>query len=114
MNQLAIVLGILVSYLVGWELAGLGEDSWRWMFAVAALPALFLLVAMFFVPESPRWLMEKGREQEARKVLERAAGTVAVDRRRHIVDVFRRRRQPLRPLQAPSPRRPPPRNSRPW
>jgi sugar porter (SP) family MFS transporter len=76
LNQMAIVTGILLSYLANWGLSFLGTESWRWMFAVAALPALFLLVAMFFVPESPRWLMEKGREQEARKVLERAAGTV--------------------------------------
>ena len=75
LNQMAIVTGVLLSYLANWGLSFLGAESWRWMFAVAALPALFLLVAMRFVPESPRWLMEKGRDQEARAILERAAGT---------------------------------------
>jgi len=75
LNQMAIVTGILLSYLANWGLSFFGSESWRWMFAVAAIPALFLLVAMLYVPESPRWLTEKGREDEALAVLERAAGT---------------------------------------
>ncbi len=75
LNQMAIVTGILLSYLANWGLSFFGSESWRWMFAVAAIPALFLLIAMLFVPESPRWLTEKGREGEALAVLERAAGT---------------------------------------
>lgn len=71
MNQLAIVLGILVSYLAGWGLAGLGEASWRWMFASAAAPSLLFFVALFFVPESPRWLLKEGRRAEAGVVLAR-------------------------------------------
>ena len=71
MNQLAIVLGILVSYLVGWAMAGLGEGSWRWMFAVAAVPSLLFFGALFFVPESPRWLVKEGRRGEAAQVLAR-------------------------------------------
>lgn len=71
MNQLAIVLGILVSYLAGWGLAGLGEGSWRWMFAVAAVPSLLFFGALFFVPESPRWLVKEGRHGEAGQVLAR-------------------------------------------
>ena len=71
MNQLAIVLGILVSYLVGWALAGLGDESWRWMFAAAALPSLLFFGALFFVPESPRWLVKEGRLDEAAHILAR-------------------------------------------
>jgi sugar porter (SP) family MFS transporter len=71
MNQLAIVLGILISYLVGWALAGVGEGSWRWMFAVAAVPSLLFFGALFFVPESPRWLVKEGRHDEAAKILAR-------------------------------------------
>jgi sugar porter (SP) family MFS transporter len=71
LNQLAIVLGILVSYLVGWAMAGLGEGSWRWMFAVAAVPSLLFFGALFFVPESPRWLVKEGRRDEAAQVLAR-------------------------------------------
>ena len=74
LNQMAIVSGILLSYLANWGLAHLGAGSWRWMFAVAAIPSLVLLIALFFVPESPRWLMEKRREKEAYATLERATG----------------------------------------
>jgi sugar porter (SP) family MFS transporter len=68
-NQLAIMLGILISYLVGWALAGLGAESWRWMFAVAAIPSLLFFGALFFVPESPRWLVKEGRQGDAARVL---------------------------------------------
>jgi MFS transporter, SP family, arabinose:H+ symporter len=71
LNQMAIVTGILLAYVVNWTLSWGGPDSWRWMFAVAAIPSLLFLVALFFVPESPRWLTENGREQEALAVLTR-------------------------------------------
>lgn len=70
LNQLAIVLGILVSYLAGWALAG-GDESWRLMFAVAAAPSLLFFCALFFVPESPRWLVKEGRHDDAARVLAR-------------------------------------------
>lgn len=91
MNQMAIVSGILLSYLANWGLSFLGSGSWRYMFAVAAIPALIFFIALFFVPESPRWLMEKGREAEARQVLERATGvreaTVAIDALKEVISV---------------------------
>ena len=77
LNQLAIVLGILVSYLVGWALAGIGEESWRWMFASAAAPSLFFFGALFFVPESPRWLVKESRHDEAAEVLARLGEPVS-------------------------------------
>ncbi|MBI4891109.1 MAG: sugar porter family MFS transporter [Acidobacteria bacterium] len=73
LNQMAIVTGILMAYVVNWGLASIGEQSWRWMFAVAAIPSVLFLVALFFVPESPRWLTEQGREDEARHVLTRVS-----------------------------------------
>ncbi len=69
LNQMTIVSGILLAYLVNWGLAHLGAEGWRWMFAVAAIPSAFFLVALFFVPESPRWLIERNREGEALDVL---------------------------------------------
>jgi len=74
LNQMAIVIGILVAYLANWGLSFLGLVSWRYMFAVAALPSLALFVALFFVPESPRWLVETGRSPEAFSVLSRIDG----------------------------------------
>jgi sugar porter (SP) family MFS transporter len=65
-----ITLGILVAYIVDWGFAGL-SNNWRWMLGVAAVPGAALAIGMFFMPFSPRWLVEKGREDEAREVLGR-------------------------------------------
>ena len=73
-NQLAIVTGILLSYSVNYALTGAGPENWRWMFASAAVPSVLFLLALLFVPESPRWLVQKGREAEAEHVLSRIAG----------------------------------------
>jgi sugar porter (SP) family MFS transporter len=69
LNQLMITLGIVVSYLADYGLAGM--EAWRWMFGLAAVPALILLIGLFFVPESPRWLMSRSHEDQARAVLQR-------------------------------------------
>ncbi len=79
LNQMAIVTGILLAYLVNWMLSSMGAEAWRWMFAVAAIPSLFFLLALFFVPESPRWLCEKGRDGEAHRVLARVSGRAQAD-----------------------------------
>jgi len=74
-SQLNIVLGILAAYFSNYLVAAiLGADhpaTWRWMFGVMALPsAAFLLTAML-IPESPRWLVKRGRREEAEQVLAR-------------------------------------------
>jgi sugar porter (SP) family MFS transporter len=74
MNQLAIVIGILAAYFVSWLLSGLGQVSWRWMFASAVLPSAFFLFSLLRVPESPRWLVKEGRFDQAFGVLERLQG----------------------------------------
>ncbi|MGA2811868.1 MAG: sugar porter family MFS transporter [Candidatus Acidiferrum sp.] len=77
LNQLGIVIGILVAYLAGWGLSGLGENSWRWMLAVAALPSVLFCGGLFAVPESPRWLIARGRQAEALRTLLRLIGEKA-------------------------------------
>ena len=74
LNQMAIVTGILLAYFTNWILSFQGDQSWRWMFAVAAVPAFFFLIALFYVPESPRWLVEKGHNKEALRILARVNG----------------------------------------
>jgi len=77
MNQMAIVTGILLAYFINWSLSYLGPGAWRWMFATAVIPSAVFLTALFFVPESPRWLAEMGREREALAVLSRVYGRAA-------------------------------------
>jgi sugar porter (SP) family MFS transporter len=76
-NQLAIVTGILLSYSVNYGLTGAGPANWRWMFASAAVPSVIFLLALLLVPESPRWLVQKGREDEAEHILSRIKGREA-------------------------------------
>jgi sugar porter (SP) family MFS transporter len=80
-NQMAIVTGILLAYLVNWIFAGVGPSNWRWMFAAGALPAIIFFLLLVRVPESPRWLVKKGREEEALAVLTRvnSAETAAAE-----------------------------------
>ncbi|HEY1276685.1 MAG TPA: sugar porter family MFS transporter [Thermoleophilaceae bacterium] len=68
MNQLMIVSGILVAFIVNAILAS--SADWRLMLGLAAVPSLVLLVGMFFMPETPRHLVRAGEEEEAREVLE--------------------------------------------
>jgi sugar porter (SP) family MFS transporter len=80
LNQLAIVTGILLSYSVNYLLTGAGPANWRWMFASAALPSMAFFLTLLFIPESPRWLMQKGREQEAKHLLAQMVGPQAASR----------------------------------
>jgi sugar porter (SP) family MFS transporter len=94
LNQFTIVIGVLLAQLVnlwvaqkmpvvtGWLPAG-DQDAllawnqssgWRWMFGITAVPSLLFLVGMFIVPESPRWLVKKGRSEQAERILARIGG----------------------------------------
>jgi len=72
-NELMIVTGQLVAYISNALLAHFAHtpDVWRWMLAIAVIPAALLWIGMHFVPTSPRWLASKGRMEEAREVLEK-------------------------------------------
>lgn len=69
LNQLMIVIGILLAYLVDYAFSFSG--NWRLMFGLALLPAVVLLVGMYFMPETPRWLLKQGHDEAARTVLRR-------------------------------------------
>jgi MFS transporter, SP family, xylose:H+ symportor len=79
-NQFAIVSGILVIYFVNYFIAFGGDETWnaaigwRWMFASGAVPSVVFLALLLTVPESPRWLVEHGRGDEAKRVLSRIGG----------------------------------------
>lgn len=71
MFQINIVAGILLAYLSNYLIATIipGPGDWRWMFGVAAIPALLFLIFLFGIPRSPRWLATQNRADEARSVL---------------------------------------------
>jgi len=70
LNQFNIVCGILLAFLSNYLIArNIHEDAWRWMLGVQAIPATLFFLLLFFIPDSPRWLVKQRRDEEARKVL---------------------------------------------
>ncbi|WP_443112428.1 sugar porter family MFS transporter [Erythrobacter sp. BLCC-B19] len=89
-QQVMIITGLTAAFLVNYFLAQAAGDSlgdvagmpaWRWMYLAQAAPAAVFLVALLFIPESPRYLVNRGREDEARKVLTRLFGAEEADRK---------------------------------
>lgn len=96
-NQLTVMVGLLCAQIVNWQISALddplpkeataeciaqtwnGTTGWRWMFAAEAVPATLFFVLMIFVPESARWLMKKGRNEEAHRVFTRLGGKAYAD-----------------------------------
>ena len=77
--QFNIVLGILVAYLSNYIIAQIIPDpqiAWRWMLGVMVVPSVLFLLFLLTVPETPRWLMAKGREEEAIAISRRLCNTV--------------------------------------
>ncbi len=78
--QLGIVVGVFLTLLANACIQNLGDEiwnarsGWRWMLGAEAVPAVWLLALLFFVPESPRWLIGAGRDEEARRILEGVGG----------------------------------------
>ena len=75
--QLAVTAGIVSAYVVDYAFASSG--GWRWMLGLAVVPALVFGTGMFFLPETPRWLIRSGRHEIARRVLVRIRDSVDVD-----------------------------------
>lgn len=70
-NQLTIVIGILITNLVNYSLRNQGDDAWRWMFGLGAVPALLFLLGAWWLPESPRWLLQAGKREKGKEVLQK-------------------------------------------
>jgi MFS transporter, SP family, galactose:H+ symporter len=77
--QLAITIGIFVAYIVDDLLTE--SANWRLMLGLAIVPGLLLVLVVFIMPESPRWLMKAGRREEARAALTKTDGSAGVDER---------------------------------
>jgi sugar porter (SP) family MFS transporter len=76
-NQLMIVIGISASFFSNDLILSTGAGSWRWMLGVEAIPSLLFLALLTTVPESPRWLLARGRAQEALAVMRAVRGPEA-------------------------------------
>jgi SP family arabinose:H+ symporter-like MFS transporter len=89
-NQLTIVIGILAAQIINWQIAEPvsvgattelilaswnGQSGWRWMFWAETVPAVLFFLAMFYIPESPRWLVKSGRNDQAHQILARIGGS---------------------------------------
>ncbi|HMQ08941.1 MAG TPA: sugar porter family MFS transporter [Saprospiraceae bacterium] len=90
--QLAIVLGILLIFFINLLVQGIGDESWnteygwRYMLGSETLPAIGFLVAILYIPESPRWLMKNGNESQARNVLLKIN---SIESTQHIIEEIR-------------------------
>jgi len=73
-NQLTIVLGILITNLVNYSLRNNGDDAWRWMFGLGAIPSLLFFIGVLWMPESPRWLAQNGNINKASTILTKIGG----------------------------------------
>ena len=79
LQQIMIIIGLTIAFVVNYFLAlsagdstapyWAGIEAWRWMYLMQAVPAAIFLVALIFIPESPRYLVSKGREEKASQVL---------------------------------------------
>lgn len=94
-NQLTIVIGILAAQVTNWLIARPvpqgataqfildswnGQYGWRWMFGAEIVPALLFFALMWIIPESPRWLIKYGKDEDAKKILTNIGGPAYADR----------------------------------
>lgn len=68
--QLAIVIGILLSLISNYLLLNIGDQNWRWMFFSGVIPAVAFFLMLLVIRKSPRWLVKKGRIEEAKENIE--------------------------------------------
>jgi sugar porter (SP) family MFS transporter len=108
LNQLAIVSGILLAFLSNDLLATLPHSNWRWMFGLGAIPAIALCLSLLWIPESPRWLVQRGELERARAILYRMSANeqaveIAIEEIGHSI---RAESRTFRELLGPALRRP--------
>jgi len=84
--QFNIVFGILIAFLSNWLLGGIGDNAWRWMLGVEAIPALIYSLMCIGLPKSPRWLIGQGRREEGVAVFRRINPTATDDELEALAD----------------------------
>ena len=66
--QFSLVLGILIAFISNYLLSDIGENAWRWMMGVEAIPAILYTLLCLGIPKSPRWLITRGELDQARQI----------------------------------------------
>jgi len=106
--QLAIVLGINIVFFFNYRVANFGteqwniETGWRYMLGSETIPALLFFIALFFIPESPRWLSKQGRNDEALDILSKVnSAEEAKEIHQEIKEALKEEKGTLRELFAP-------------
>lgn len=82
-NQLALISGMFATSVVNFTLQqqlGSAEAAWRWMFGAEAVPAIMFCILLLFIPESPRWLLQRKRTDRGRSILEKIGGVSYADK----------------------------------
>ncbi len=74
-NQLTVTIGIFVTSLINYFLRNAGDDAWRWMVGLGAVPSFFFLIGVLWLPESPRWLVTRKKEKQAVVILDKIGGS---------------------------------------
>ncbi len=101
LNQLAITVGILCSYIINYVFTNF-DASWRWMFGIGLVPAILLSIGMIFLPESPRWLIKQNKITDAINALQHLRNTKQVDQEiNEIQNSLKRKRASFRELFTP-------------
>lgn len=77
--QFMLVFGILVAFISNYMFNGIGENDWRWMVGVEAFPAIIYTILVLSVPKSPRWLLTKNRENQAKAVLKTISPEISIE-----------------------------------
>lgn len=101
LNQLAITIGILCSYIINYIFTNF-DGSWRWMFSIGLVPAILLSIGMIFLPESPRWLIKQNKVDKAITTLQRLRNTSNVKQEvNDIQESLRKKQTSIRELFTP-------------
>ena len=77
--QLSIVAGAFTSYCINYLMRNLGPENWRWMFITGVAPSTLFFILLLFAPETPRYLVMVGKHMDARRILERIAGSARAE-----------------------------------
>jgi sugar porter (SP) family MFS transporter len=79
LNQLTIVLGQVITHCENYLLRDIHHEAWRWMFGMGMVPSSLFLIGVSFIPESPRWLISVGQDDESKRILNKIGNSAYVN-----------------------------------